>query len=190
MRHHGQIFVARFSPDGRLAVTGGFDATVRLWEVPSGREVGQPMRHEGVVVTASFSRDGTRLVTGGTRDRTARLWDVATGLPLAPPLEHDGDVWSVAMHPAGHVALTGRLWHLPAPLPDDQELVELWVKLATQRAFTAGNNVEWLSPATLAAASREFKSRTGQSWSQWADAACELFHRTALARDIEASVRR
>jgi eukaryotic-like serine/threonine-protein kinase len=169
MRHRGQVFVARFSSDGRLAVTGGFDTTVRLWEVPSGQPVGEPMRHEGVVAAASFSRDSTRLVTGGTRDRTARLWDVATCLPLAPPLEHPDDVFAVAIHPDGQSALTGRFWRLPAPLPDDPLLIELWVKLATQRRFTAGNNVEWLSPAVLAATTSEFYSRTGKSWQEWAD---------------------
>jgi WD40 repeat protein len=168
MRHRGQVFVARFSPDGRLVVTGGFDATVRLWEVPSGREVGEPMRHEGVVATASFSRDGTRLLTGGTRDRTARLWDVATCLPLAPPLEHDSDVFAVAIHPDGHTALTGRFWRLPAPLPDDAPLVALWVKLATQRAFTAGNNVEWLDRTTLDELANEFAARTSKTWQEWA----------------------
>jgi eukaryotic-like serine/threonine-protein kinase len=169
MRHRGQVFVARFSPDGRLAVTGGFDATVRFWEVPSGREVGEPMRHEGVVATASFSRDSTRLLTGGTRDRTARLWDVATCLPLAPPLEHDSDVFAVAIHPDGHTALTGRFWRLPAPLPDDPALVDLWVQLATQRTFTAGNNIEWLTPAALTELARAFESRAGQPWREWAD---------------------
>ena len=178
MRHRGQVFVARFSPDGRLAVTGGFDATVRLWEAPSGRPVGEPMRHEGVVAAASFSRDSTRLITGGTRDRTARLWDVATCLPLAPPLEHNDDVFAVAIHPDGHSALTGRFWQLPHPLPDDPRLIELWVKLATQRKFTAGN-VEWLSPADLAATASEFESRTGKSWSEWVDGSRSSSDRTS-----------
>ena len=169
MRHRGQVFVARFSPDGRLAVTGGFDTTVRLWEVPSGRPIGEPMRHEGVVAAASFSRDGMRLVTGGTRDRTARLWDVATFLPLASPLEHDDDVFAVAIHPDGHVAISGRFWRLPTPLPDDTQLIELWAQLATQRRFTAGNNVEWLSATDLAATTSKFHSLTGKSWQEWAD---------------------
>lgn len=169
LQHRGQVFVARFSPDGRLAATAGFDTTVRLWEVPSGRLVGEPMRHEGVVAAAAFSRDGTRLLTGGSRDRTARLWDVATCLPLSPPLEHDEDVFSVAIHPAGQVAFTGRFWRLPAPLPDDQPLIDLWVQLATQRTFKAGDNIEWLDPAELAELAREFHAHTGMSWSDWAD---------------------
>lgn len=167
--HRGQVFVVSFNPDGRLAVTGGFDATVRLWEVPSGKSIGQPMRHEGTVTGAAFSRDGTRLVTCGGRDHTARLWDVATCLPLSPPLEHEDDAWSVAIHPAGHFACTGRLWFLPAPLPDDPELVEIWVKLATQRSFTSGDNVEWLDADVVISLAAEFQARTGTNWSAWAD---------------------
>jgi len=40
---------------------------------------------------------------------------------------------------------------LPAPLPDDQALIDLWVQLATQRTFSAGDNIEWLDPGVLAA---------------------------------------
>ena len=188
MRHRGEVHVARFSPDGQLAVTGGFDATVRLWSVPSGQALDEAMRHEGLVATASFSRDGSRLLTGGTRDRTARLWDVATRLPLAPPLEHGVDVTSVAIHPDGHVAFTGRFWRLPTPLPVDPALLDLWVKLATQRKFTSGDNVEWLDPDELASLSAEFHARTGRSWSEWADAARESFNRAALEAH-EASLR-
>ena len=177
--HRGQVFVAAFSPDGRLAVTGGFDATVRLWEVPSGRLFGGPMRHDGPVIAVAFSRDGTRLVTCGSRDHTARLWDVATCLPLSPPLEHDDDVLSVAIHPVGHLAFTGRLWHLPAPLPDDPELVDLWAKLATQRSFTSGDNVEWLDADAVTSLAAEFQARTGTSWSAWADAAHQSFQPAA-----------
>jgi hypothetical protein len=81
------------------------------------------------------------------------------------------EVISVAFDKAGRTALTGRLWRLPAPLPDDQLLIDLWVKLATQRTFTAGDNIEWLDPAALAALAAEFHARTGKSWSEWADGA-------------------
>jgi len=66
-------------------------------------------------------------------------------------------------------ALTGRLRHLRNPLPDDLSLVELWVQLETERAFTAGENIEWLDPAALAELALEFEARAGKSWRARAD---------------------
>jgi WD40 repeat protein len=144
------------------------------------------MRHDGLVAAGAFSGNGTRLVTGGTRDRTARLWDVATCLPLAPPLDHDDDVFRVAIHPAGHVAFTTRFWRLPAPLPDDPALVDLWVKLATKRTFTQGDNIEWLDRDAVDSLAAEFHARTGKSWSEWADDARESFSRAAVDANYRA----
>ncbi|HZL88225.1 MAG TPA: PQQ-binding-like beta-propeller repeat protein, partial [Pirellulaceae bacterium] len=168
LTHRGEVFIAAFSPNGTLAMTGSYDATVRLWEVPSGRPVGEPMRHEGMVTSADF-RTSKLLLTGGSVDRSARLWDVTTCLPLSPPLVHNSEVAAVGLHPAGKIAYTGRLWHLPQPLPDEPALVDLWVKLATQRKFTAGDTIEWLRPAEVAAAAEKFHDRTGKSWDQWAE---------------------
>ncbi len=168
MVHRGEVFAAAFSPDGRLAVTGGYDATVRLWDVPSGRPVGEPMRHEGMVFSTAFSSDGTRLLTGSA-DRTARLWDVATCLPLSPPLLHLDYVPAVAISPTADVAITGRVWRLPRPLPDDPALVETWVKLATERSLTGDDNLEWLDRASVDELSKEFQGRAGQSWQAWAE---------------------
>jgi WD40 repeat protein/serine/threonine protein kinase len=164
--HHGEVHVGAFAPNGRVAVTGGYDATVRLWEVPSGRPLGEPMRHEGVVTAADFSSDGSRLLTGSA-DGTARLWDVETCLPLGPPMPHRSSVMSVALHPAGHTALTGRLWRLPTPLPDDPRLVNTWVKLTTQRWFAMGEDIEWIDPAELDSASREFQAEASKGWPKW-----------------------
>ena len=168
--HRGEVFTVGFSPNGKLAVTGGYDGAVRFWDVPSGQPVGEPMRHEGVVWTAVFSADGKRLLTGSA-DRTARLWDVASCLPLSPPLPHRDHVLAAGISPSGDIALTGRMWRLPRPLPDDQPLVELWAKLATERAFAGGDNIEWLDRAALDELASEFYSRTGKSWQEWADGA-------------------
>ena len=117
---------------------------------------------------AVFSSDGQRLLTG-SGDGSARLWDVATCLPLSPPLPHGEWVRAVGMSPAGDLALTGRAWHLPVPLPDDPPRIDLWVRLATERAFNAGDNIEWLDRAALEELASEFHSRTGKSWLEWAD---------------------
>jgi WD40 repeat protein len=166
IEHRGEVWVATFSPDGRTAVTGGYDAIAKLWSVPSGEPIGEPMRHEGILMSAVFSQDGQRLLTG-SGDRAARLWDVATCLPLSPPILHNDFVRAVGMTPNGDMAITGRAWQLPAPLPDDPRLIDLWVKLATERTFAVGENIEWLDRAALAELEREFEASAGGPWIEW-----------------------
>ena len=121
-------------------------------------------------MAAEFSSDGGRLLTGSA-DRSARLWDVETCLPLSPPLHHRDHVAAVGLNLAGDTALTGRVWRLPQPFPDDQPLVEIWVKLATERTFSVGDNLEWLDRTALDGLAREFAARVGRPWQDWASGA-------------------
>src|SRR5260370_41966223 len=48
-RHDANLITASFSPDGQWVVTASEDGTARVWEVATGKAVGQPLRHKGVV---------------------------------------------------------------------------------------------------------------------------------------------
>src|SRR5205823_5752899 len=69
--HDGPIYCAAFSPDGRLAATGGEDNTVRLWDVAAGRPFGSPLEHHASVRSLAFSPDGRTLVSG-SNEQSAR----------------------------------------------------------------------------------------------------------------------
>lgn len=61
--HGAPIRSAALSPDGKTLVTGGNDKVARLWDVVSGRRVGQtPLLHDSVVKVA-FRPDGRSFVT-------------------------------------------------------------------------------------------------------------------------------
>jgi WD40 repeat protein len=96
-----------FAPDGNVLLTVGPDgAAGRLWEVPSGRPVGQPIAHPKGIRAAAFNPDGMRVLTGGD-DNAARLWDAQTGEPVGTPLTHSAAVKVVAFSPDGNRAATG-----------------------------------------------------------------------------------
>jgi tetratricopeptide (TPR) repeat protein len=88
-----------------------------VWEVETGRAVGEPLRHEANVTSVAFSPDGKRVVTGSWDD-TARVWEVETGRAVGEPLRHEDWVNSVAFSPDGNRVVTGssdytaRVWEV------------------------------------------------------------------------------
>jgi WD40 repeat protein len=76
-----------------VAVTGGADNTVRIWNLRTGEQVGPPLTgHTDRVGAVAVVRSGDRTVlvttAGGYQGATseARFWDLATGAPLGAPL--------------------------------------------------------------------------------------------------------
>ena len=53
-----------FSPDGKRLATTSFDQAVKVWELPSGKELMSFKGHDDTVYCASFMPDGQTLVTG------------------------------------------------------------------------------------------------------------------------------
>lgn len=94
------------SPDGRRALSGGYDNNLRLWDVKSGRSLGVWDGHEERVCAVAFSPDG-RLALSGSHDRTLILRDGGSGRVLSRWPAHRGAVLAVAFSPDGRRAVSG-----------------------------------------------------------------------------------
>jgi hypothetical protein len=119
MLHSKQVYSAQFSPDGRRVVTASRDWTARVWDVATGKPIGEPMHHDNEVYSAVFSPDGQKVLTA-SKDGTARVWDATTGKSIGEPMEHSGWVNAAQFSPDGQQVLTvseddtARLWDVPA----------------------------------------------------------------------------
>ena len=67
--------------DGRRALSGSDDKTLRLWDLETGAELRRFEGHEGGVSSVTVLADGRRALSG-SGDKTLRLWDLETGAEL------------------------------------------------------------------------------------------------------------
>jgi WD40 repeat protein len=75
------VLAMAFSPDGKYALSGGTDGSLRLWDLASGRELEAIQAHEGSVGTkaVAFSPDGRSVLSVGGSDGLAKLWNISSG---------------------------------------------------------------------------------------------------------------
>lgn len=109
-----------FSRDGRLLLSGGADAQLRLWRLPMGGESESIGLHEGKVEAVAWSPDGKLILTAteledrGDEPGEIALWDAATGAPVRRFTGHGGGLNGAAISPDGRTIAAacqdGRLW--------------------------------------------------------------------------------
>jgi RNA polymerase sigma factor (sigma-70 family) len=104
-----------FSPDGKHALSAGWDRAVRLWDLETGEEIKRFDGHTERVYTVAFSPDGKRAVSC-SEDETIRLWDVEKGEEIKKLEGHTGQVFVATFSPDGKRVISGgedktvRLW--------------------------------------------------------------------------------
>jgi predicted Zn finger-like uncharacterized protein len=94
------------SGDGRYALSGSADRTLRLWDLADGRCLRTFEGHKDWVSAVCLSGDG-RFALSGSADRTLRFWDVASGQCLHTFGEHTKWLAAVALSGDSRLALSG-----------------------------------------------------------------------------------
>ena len=105
--HEFTVWSLAITQDGSTIISGGQDATIRLWDLASGKELHKFAGHDGPVYGLILMPDGNRLVSIADKDLAVKIWDLAPRLlktSLAPNSAH---INAVAVSPDQRFIVTG-----------------------------------------------------------------------------------
>ncbi|WP_416675622.1 WD40 repeat domain-containing serine/threonine protein kinase [Egbenema bharatensis] len=115
--HSDTVWAVALAPDDQTIVSGGFDASIKLWDLPTGTHR-TLLGHSDAVRSVAITPNGKTLVSGSS-DTTIKLWDLPTRELLQTLSGHSGPIWSVAVSADGQTIASGsydgtvRVWDLP-----------------------------------------------------------------------------
>ncbi|PRP88502.1 hypothetical protein PROFUN_03219 [Planoprotostelium fungivorum] len=120
--HKGDVYSAKFHPGQHHVVTGGYDKTVRLFDITTGQNIRTFVGHNSSVSRAIFNPSGNLIITG-SKDSTIKFWDISSGICVRTISSHLGEVTSVEVNSNGTMLLSGskdnanRLWEMSTARP-------------------------------------------------------------------------
>src|SRR5437763_1663757 len=80
--HTSAVYGVAVTPDGKRAVSGSWDGTLRVWDLATGKTAATLGGHTDAVYGVAVTSDGKRAVSA-SGDHTLRVWDLATGKTVA-----------------------------------------------------------------------------------------------------------
>ncbi|HEU5117361.1 MAG TPA: WD40 repeat domain-containing protein, partial [Isosphaeraceae bacterium] len=104
--HVEPVYSVSWTPDATRLVSGGFDNTIRIWDVASRKELAKREGHGSLVLAVSVSPDGKQIASGSL-DKTVRLWAMPPSGPAAELANLAGPVKALARSNDGKTVALG-----------------------------------------------------------------------------------
>lgn len=103
--HSDSVNAVAITPDGKQAVSGSDDTTLKLWDLATGSELATLRGHSSSVLAVAITPSGKQALSASL-DETLKLWDLLTGRIVAT---FGGEVGfkSCAMKPDGVTVVAG-----------------------------------------------------------------------------------
>jgi hypothetical protein len=108
--HTSSVTAVGIAPDGRFAVSGSWDNTLRVWDLAASELNKTLIGHVDFISAVAVTPDSRYLVSSSA-DNTLRLWDLVTGQTKKTFVGHTDFVTAVAVTPDGQYIVSGSRDH-------------------------------------------------------------------------------
>jgi WD40 repeat protein len=113
--HRHTVCAIVVTTDGRYALSGSYDFTVKMWDIRSGATLHTLRGHEQPVNSIAVTTDGKHAISASS-DHTLKVWDLLHGIELRTLQGHENGVRTVLLTPDEAWAISAssdhtiRLW--------------------------------------------------------------------------------
>ncbi|MEG4042246.1 WD40 repeat domain-containing protein, partial [Microcoleus sp. S1D4] len=104
--HSNSVNAVAVIADGKQAISGSGDNTLKVWDLTTGKEQFTLNGHSNSVNAVAVIADGKQAISG-SGDNTLKVWDLTTGKEQFTLNGHSGSVNAVAVTPDGKQAISG-----------------------------------------------------------------------------------
>jgi WD40 repeat protein len=138
--HTAVVSGVAVTPDGKQAVSGAYDTTVKVWDLETGRALRTLKGHSQAVNSVALTPCGKRVISASVDD-TLKVWDLKTGQALLTLQGHSSDVNGVAVTGDGKLAVSA----------SNDRTLKVW-DLETGRALrTLEGHSDWVEGVAVTA---------------------------------------
>jgi WD40 repeat protein len=105
--HEFTVWSLVITPNGQKIISGGQDATIRVWDFATGREIHKFVGHDGPVYRLALLPDGKRLVSIADKDLAVKVWDLDKLELISSLAPNSAHVTALAVSPDKRFIVTG-----------------------------------------------------------------------------------
>lgn len=105
--HEFTVWSLAMTSDGLTIISGGQDATIRLWDVGTGRELQKLTGHDGPVYGLAVMADNQRFVSIADKDLAVKVWNLSDYSLISSLAPNSTHINTVCVSPDQRHVVTG-----------------------------------------------------------------------------------
>jgi WD40 repeat protein len=153
--HSDWVSTVAATPDGKRAISGSWDHTLKVWNLETGEELFTLIGHTSYIGAVAVTSDGKKAISGSWN--TLKIWNLETGEEVFTLTGHGNSVSAVALTPDGKLAISG----------SDDKTLKIWNLETGEEVFTLTGHGNSVSAVALTPDGKRGQDSQSLEFVQW-----------------------